>query len=684
MTPPLPLLRSLAIAIFGLANFGLAAEPLHTVAEIRALSHEDSDRHLPVEVEGIAAFFGPWHSELLFHDGHDGIYVRVPQNLDGMPPLESHARIRIEGTTESGEFVPLIAATRVTFLGKGQMPEPHQVVEGELFSPALSCQWIEVPAVIVGAGVRQNIYTVTAEVAGRPVLLKLAQSENATKRVAQLMQRPVRIRGMAGTVFNLQRQLTGRFLFVDSFDDIIPSELGEPFAQAPLRSVDELLRFGETPQSRIRVQGVVTAAQSEGLYLRGKDGSVLVRWTGGGDVQPGFRVEAEGFADAAPFRPILRATQVTTLARQGTPPPVPLHLEANDLMRQQCELVSVDAEVLARRDAGIGPGILQCRVRNWVFDALLPEGLNLPPEPKANSIVRLCGICELTTTHSLPPESVDGFRLHLRTPADIVMLRTAPWWTFRRVASVFGLLAAVALAALAWVALLRRRVAEQTTIIAAQIQHATVNEERQRIARELHDTLEQDLAGTAAQLRTARRRLESSPDEADAAVALAERMLSHCREEARSSIRDLRSVALEQRGLSGALDEFLAPVAAECGARLQIEICGEPRPLPGAAGMHLLRIAHQATINAAQHAAPLEIAVRLAYEPENVILEICDNGRGFNPAAPAPRGHFGILGMRERANKLRAQFEITTAPGAGTAIRVITPLNGVSKKSPAA
>jgi signal transduction histidine kinase len=191
----------------------------------------------------------------------------------------------------------------------------------------------------------------------------------------------------------------------------------------------------------------------------------------------------------------------------------------------------------------------------------------------------------------------------------------------------------------------------------------------------LHDTIEQELAGVSLQLRNARQRLVHAPEQVASSLDLAEKMLRHCRDEARSSIRDLRSVALEQRGLHGALQEFLVPLAAESGARFTFEIHGQPRNLPGPAEIHLLRIAHEAVANAARHSAAAEIRVHLIYEPEAVILEIRDNGRGFDPKAPAPRGHFGILGIHERANKLRATVTLESAPEAGTTIRIALPVS---------
>jgi signal transduction histidine kinase len=288
--------------------------------------------------------------------------------------------------------------------------------------------------------------------------------------------------------------------------------------------------------------------------------------------------------------------------------------------------------------------------------------------------LRLTGICELTNTQPLAANLLaDGFRIQLRDAADISIIRRTPWWTLPRLLWVLAAVAMLALVALAWVAQLRRHVEMQTKIISKQIEQTAVKDERQRVARELHDTIEQELAGLSIQLGNARQRLARSPGEADHALELAQRMLRHCRMEARTSIRDLRSVALDQDGLAGALGEILAPFAAECGAEFVFEVDGEARGPTGAIALHLLRIAQEAVANAARHASPREIRVRLEYTAETLVLEIRDDGRGFDQSAPAPRGHFGVLGIRERANKLQATATITSTPGAGTVVRVVVP-----------
>jgi signal transduction histidine kinase len=269
---------------------------------------------------------------------------------------------------------------------------------------------------------------------------------------------------------------------------------------------------------------------------------------------------------------------------------------------------------------------------------------------------------------------VDGFRIHLRGADDIRILSRPPWWTVRRAFGALGIVGGLTLVLLAGTALLRRRVVAQAQIIAAQAERASIRDERQRIARELHDSLEQELAGLSIQLRNARRRLADEPAQAEATLQFAQRLLRHCRAEAHTAIRDLRSVTLELRGLAGALDDMLRPIAEDCGAKFTLEFAGPARPLPPALELHLLRVAHQAVANAAQHAAPKEVAVRLTLGQRDVTLELRDDGCGFDPSAETPRGHFGLLGIRERANKLSAHLEINSAPGAGTRIQIVVPL----------
>lgn len=676
--PSLFLRLPLLVPVLFASYLAGAAEPLDSITRIRSLPTEVAARNLPVAVEVTVTFYDPPRPSLLAHDGREGIFVSWPPSVKEMPRFTVGSRLRIEGVTQPGGFLPIIEARHITVLGEGPLPEPKLIDGSQLFSPSLDCQWVQVPAVITSVE-NENEFAYGAEVAGWTVKLLLPHDVHPADRATELMQRPVTIRGVVGSVFNAERQLTGRHFFVPSFAQIVPSEAELPDDGPKLRAINELLRADATSRSRVRVIGVVTWASGERLYMRGAGGSIRVRTAKIADLAPGMRIEAEGFAAIAPFRPVLRATRVTTLDQVAPPQPKPLDLSLENILGQQAELVTVNATFLSRRAGPAGEVVLQCQADKWFFEALPARPDGVPENLSPNDRVRLTGICELTATNALPfASAVDGFRLHLRGAEDVVILRHAPWWTLSRLLWALASVAAVALVAVVWVALLRRRVAEQTQIIGAQIERAAVQDERQRVARELHDTIEQELAGLSAQLRNARQRLARTPDEAGMAIELAERMLRHCREEARTSIRDLRSVALQQGGLRGALEEVLTPMASEAGARFAIEVQGVPRSLAGPVEVHLLRIAQQAVANAVQHAAPHEIRLRLEYAADAVTIEIHDDGCGFDSAAPAPRGHFGILGIRERANKIHAALTIDSEPGSGTTIRVVVPADPAS------
>lgn len=657
------------------AHFARAGETPDSIARIRALPPEEAATQMPTVIEATVTFYNPVKNNCLVHDGHDGIFVTLMDDPGKRPAIKVGTRLRIEGLIQPGDFVPSIEGRKITVLGNGPLPEPRHIDGGELFSPSLDCQWVEVSAIIIGnsnSGTA-NI-TLVAEVSGWTFMVHFPDDWNESERAAKLMQRPVTIRGVVGSLCNDQRQLTSRYLFVTSIDQIVPTEIAALDHEPPLRAINELLRSDATSQSYVRVRGTVTHAASDGLYLRGEGGSLLLRTASTSDFAPGMRVEAEGFPAIAMFRPVLRASRVTVLDHAAPPLPEPLDLTGKNLIRQQAALVTVDANLLTLRD---GPGeevILQCSADSWFFEARLANRNGLPAGVAPNDRLHLTGICELTNTQPLAATLfADGFRIQLRDAGDITILHRAPWWTLNRLLWALAAVATLAFGALAWVAQLRRHVESQTKIISKQIEQTAVKDERQRVARELHDTIEQELAGLSIQLSNARQRLARAPEHADNALDLAQRMLRHCREEARTSIRDLRSVALDQHGLAGALEEFLTPLAVECGAKFVMEEEGKSSGPTGHVALHLLRIAQEAVANAARHAHPTEIRVRLKYTADALIMEIHDDGTGFDPAAPAPRGHFGVLGIRERANKLHAALTIESAPGKGTTIRVVVP-----------
>jgi signal transduction histidine kinase len=214
-------------------------------------------------------------------------------------------------------------------------------------------------------------------------------------------------------------------------------------------------------------------------------------------------------------------------------------------------------------------------------------------------------------------------------------------------------------------------VAIQNARLYEQAQELAALEERNRLARELHDSVSQALYGIALGARTARALLHSDPSRLDEpldyVLTLAEAGLT----EMRALIFDLRPESLENEGLVTALTKQATVMQSRHGIMVETEFCKEPA-LPLEVKEMLYRIAREALHNTVKHAQASQINLRLNELPGSMILEIADNGHGFNTDGSFP-GHLGLQSMRERAARLNAVLLIDSAPNSGTRISVHIP-----------
>jgi signal transduction histidine kinase/ligand-binding sensor domain-containing protein len=205
---------------------------------------------------------------------------------------------------------------------------------------------------------------------------------------------------------------------------------------------------------------------------------------------------------------------------------------------------------------------------------------------------------------------------------------------------------------------------------------ALVLAERARIAREIHDTLVQGFVGISAQLAVALKS-NGNDDAARQHVMVARRMARHSLTEAKRSMVDLRAAPLEGRDLTSALSLVARRWAAGSSTPVEIDFSGVPVPLPQELEQNVLRIAQEAVTNAIKHAEATRIWIHLYFGAASITLEVKDDGRGFDPSGVflLAEGQFGLLGMRERAERLNGQLELTSAPGTGTQVRACFPID---------
>jgi two-component system NarL family sensor kinase len=199
-------------------------------------------------------------------------------------------------------------------------------------------------------------------------------------------------------------------------------------------------------------------------------------------------------------------------------------------------------------------------------------------------------------------------------------------------------------------------------------------EERNRLAREIHDTLAQGLAAITMQLETADALLEGdAASRAQAAVQQALKLTRANLDEARRSVLDLRAVPLEGRTLCEALIALLKDFEARAKVKTQFEGVGTHRPLPARIEVTLYRIAQEALANVAQHAHAQHVTLRVAMTPDHVEMSVEDDGVGFDATQPAP-DRYGLTGLSERAKLAGGALVVHSSPGTGTLVDVMLPV----------
>lgn len=226
--------------------------------------------------------------------------------------------------------------------------------------------------------------------------------------------------------------------------------------------------------------------------------------------------------------------------------------------------------------------------------------------------------------------------------------------------------------------LLQELAATRAELAAAERQAGTL-EERARLSREIHDTLAQGFASVVTHLEAAEATLEVDRGRALDHLHAAEDVARASLDDARGLVWALRPASLADGGLPAALERTAAGAAAGRGAQgpaVELTVSGTPRPLHPDVEVSLLRAAQEGLANARRHAAASRVTLTLTYFDDEVVLDVIDDGRGFDPtalAAPGPGGGHGLRGMRERAEALGGRFEVEGQPGEGTAIALALP-----------
>jgi signal transduction histidine kinase len=633
--------------------------------EIRRLTPEEAAKGYPVRIRGVVTMDAP-APDFVVQDSSAGIYVEGDASRRFTHTLEQ--MVEVVGVTGPGKFAPVIRERDLRVLGPGPLPAARLFAFSELADGQQDSQWVQVRGIVRSASIDRTSWqemTLALRVASAGgefnVRVPIAHELNA----AAWVDREVLIEAVCGSLYNASRQLTGILLYVPRLD-FIKTE-----AQARDVPLSGLLRFspGEGERHRVRVRGIVEEQQlGSALFLQGEGVGLRVLTPQDTRVEVGDMVEVIGFPAMGESAPILEDAAYRRLGHRAAPQPVTLDLD-RPWEQYDGALVTTEAKLLNRNLQLEGLRLVLQR-GDLIFDATLTPGVpagELMSVP-LNSEVRITGVC-LVRSGGLW-RTPQAFRILLRSAQDAMVLREPSWWTLHHALWLLGMTCTILLIVMAWMVVLRRRVHDQMETIRQKLRSSAVLEERNRIARELHDTLEQELAGITLQLDLAVDCFQRAPRVAQQAVEVARNMSRHSMVEARRSVWDLRCQLLEDGDLVSALTQIVEPLSANEDAHLQVRIEGKPVRLPGRIEMNLLRIGQEAVANAVKHGRAKEVSIELRYASGGVCLTVADDGSGFAADQPDRTGHFGIQDMRERAQSMGSRLNIESKVDRGTTISV--------------
>jgi signal transduction histidine kinase len=679
-------LGALCLAV-GILIPGLApAQPevITNAADVLALSAAEAATARPVRLRGVViSESDPQGRALVVADETGGVYV-----LAATAMLSRYHRgdlLELSGDTDPGEFAPIVKVAKASKLGTAPLPAPRPVTYHQLITGSLDAQWVEVSGVVqqyLPPAAGSQIRRIVLSVDGGLVHVRITDPRDPElKEDAE-----VEMHALCFYQFNQKRQMLSPVLQVPTGIPIkiVKPAPADPYA-APVLTANSLLLYTSerSPGHRVHVRGVVTYGQPGSfVWIRDETAGLRLQVRSPEAVVPGEVIDVLGFPKFGSATPTLEDAVYRKLG--VTNPPTPLALtNPTAAFNHEDNLVSLAATLTSVEPILEGLS-LTLQLEDAVFKAILklPADSRTRPDWQPGSRVRVTGICSITYDDTKPLMGIwhpQSFQLLLRSPADLVVLEAPSWWTLQHIALLLGIASGalmLAISIVTWLARNRLREQEQHRAM-AEAEFAAILSERNRVAREIHDTLAQGLAATSVQLRLARKKANVAGEDFTKHLDTAQQLVRGSLDEARSTIWNMRSQVLETGDLPSALKNILNQMTEGTEVKTDFQISGRARRLAPVIENNLLRVGQEAITNATKHARARQITVTLHYSEKALSLSVTDDGCGFNAQnPPASDGGFGLVGIRERAAVLNGDLKIHAQPGKGTEITLSVPLSG--------
>jgi len=662
-----------------------AAEELHTAAAVRGLTVEQAQQPRRVRLRGVVTFFDENLFSRFIQDDTAGIYLQYSNTT---PVLIPGQIVEVEGVSSPGEYAPILVPERVKVLGVGELPPAKPVTFEQLASGKEDSQFVEIAGIVRSVQLPEGSPYHLIEIATGGGRLSVYVRQLPVKRIEELLDSTVRVHGVCSTRFNHQRQLFSIRLMVPQPDDLVievPAPT-EPFL-IPTRPIGSLLQFDpqESYGHRIKVTGTVIYYEpGKRLYLEEGEQGVEVQTKANTPLQLGDRVEALGFASQGEYTPILQDAVFQKIS--SGPPIEPSRVTLNEALKgkHDCRLISVTARLLDRALHG-SERYLILQDDDFIFHAYLKpaEGQDAFAGLENGSRVSVTGVCKIDPSEWQAGEDwrAKAFQIELRSPADIVVLQSPPWWTLKRLLWIAGGLGFAAMAAFGWVVVLRRQVAERTRQLEKQIQERQraerfreIEQERARVAHDLHDDLGAGLT-EVNMLSSLVKSPTTSAEEKNRYLGdlteIASRMVTSLDEIVWAVNPRNDTIASLASYFSSYAQRLLQLASVSCGLNVAEDL--PEHPLDPKFRQEIFMAFKEALTNIVRHAQATQVWLRISVQHDRLTVELADNGQGFNLSGHKT-GDDGLANMRERLQSLGGECAILSDPQRGTTVRFQAPL----------
>ncbi len=674
--------------------FSAQAEDLTTIRAVKQLSRVEAGKGHPVRLTGIVAHRFDWADApftLAALDDPAGMALFVRPSKQPSREINVGDVLEIIGTTSAGRLVPGVQAAEIRHVGHQKLPPPPVKRLADLRpisqnNPLVSLHGVPQTFKIATSGLTHSQFVQMNIMTPDGIFTAEVQMPSAMPASQQYVDAEIMISGCLSPFYNQRAEFLGIRLHVSGTNDIevLKPAPDDPF-RLPLTPLNEMLPVsdGYKDGHRRRVSGSVTYSRGSAIYIQEGDHALRINTHEAAPLQAGSVIDAVGFPSmgecfaelnealirktgtrALP-EPLLLSPDIIAASKHPSPGAATLDLDGR--------VVQIKGEIVQAGEPVDGQRNILFLAEGSVYSALLEERDNVPSFverlPKSQP-VKITGILVFHRTVDQRENFPQSWTLLLRDTSDIQILPGGPWLTRQREIGLQIITALLLLLTIGIIIGLRTRISKQK-----QHQHDMdlLLTERKRIAADLHDTLQQNLAGISLQVQSALKATEAAPGKVAGFLQITRQALEDAHAMLRTSVWDLRAATIKGTSLGQAVAALVPSIP---GHTLTCRLDLLPQDIPEESSTQLLAVIKESITNIVKHANATEIVITASPVQDAFQITLDDNGRGFDTTALSfsATGHYGLTGMKERMRRIDGLFQIESEPGHGTRVILTFPL----------